>query len=106
MIMAGTLDDSQYLRQVSARNKTNADIRNRCSGNFGHRFSTCHVKYYQSKIPPIGIETLGGRALQGLVTPLEIVVSSYLRRRREAKPARASKESVAVVGSGIVVTLS
>ena len=58
------------------------------------------------KNPPIGIETLGGRAVQGLVTPLELVVSSYLRRRREAKPARASKESVAVVGSGIVVTLS
>lgn len=104
MIMAGTLDETQYLRQVSARNKTNADIRNRCSGNFGHRFSTCHVKHYQSKIPPIGIETLGGRALQGLVTPLEIDVP-YLRRRA-AKPARASKESVAVVGSGTVVTLS
>lgn len=104
MIMAGTLDETQYLRQVSARNKTNADIRNRCSGNFGHRFSTCHVKHYQSKIPPIGIETLGGRALQGLVTPLEIDVP-YLRRQ-EAKPARASKESVAVVGSGTVVTLS
>ena len=57
------------------------------------------------KIPPIGIETLGGRALQGLVTPLEIDVP-YLRRRRAAKPARASKESVAVVGSGTVVTLS
>ena len=64
------------------------------------------------KIPPIGIETLGGRALQGLVTPLEIDVP-YLRlvwayqrearRRREAKPARASKESVAVVGSGTTV---
>jgi len=110
--MAGTLDETHYLRRVSARNKTNADIRNRCSGNFGHRFSTCHVKYYQRKIPPIGIETLGGRALQGLVTPLEIDVP-YLRlvwayqrearRRREAKPARASKESVAVVGSGTTV---
>jgi hypothetical protein len=99
MIMVGTLDESHYLRQVSARNKTNADIRNRCSGNFGHRFSTCHVKHYQRKIPPIGIETLGGRALQGLVTPLEIDVP-YLLRRRAAKPARASKESVAVVGSG------
>ena len=47
------------------------------------------------------LETKGGRALQGLVTPLELVVSPYLRRRRAARPARASRESVAVVGSGM-----
>ena len=43
--------------------------------------------------------------MQGLVTPLELVIAYYLRRRRAAKPARASKESVAVVGSGIVETV-
>lgn len=58
----------------------------------------------------LGCETLGGRAMQGLVTPLELVVVPYLRpvwayqrearRRRAARPARASRESVAVVGSG------
>ena len=50
----------------------------------------------------LGFETLGGRAMQGLVTPPELVVVPYLRRRRAARPARASRESVAVVGSGIV----
>ena len=48
----------------------------------------------------LGYETLGGRALQGLVTLLELVVAPYLRRRRAARPASASRESVAVVGSG------
>lgn len=47
----------------------------------------------------LGFETLGGRAMQGLATPLELV-APYLRRRRAARPARASRESVAVVGSG------
>ena len=60
----------------------------------------------------LGFETLGGRAMQGLATPLELVVP-YLRpvwayqrearRRRAARPARASRESVAVVGSGTAV---
>ena len=59
----------------------------------------------------LGYETLGGCAMQGLVTPLELVVVPYLRpvwayqrvarRRRAARPARARRESVAVVGSGI-----
>lgn len=58
----------------------------------------------------LGFETLSGRAMQGLVTPPELVVVPYLRpvwayqrearRRRAARPARASRESVAVVGSG------
>ena len=44
---------------------------------------------------------MGGCAMQGLVTPLELVAYAYyLRRRRAAKPTRASRESVAVVGSG------
>ena len=38
--------------------------------------------------------------MQGLVTPLELVVVPYLRRRRAARPASARRESVAVVGSG------
>ena len=50
----------------------------------------------------LGYETLGGRAMQGLATPLELVVVPYLRRRRAARPHRASRESVAVVGSGTV----
>ena len=48
----------------------------------------------------LGLETSGGRAMQGLVTPLELVVVPYLRRRRAARPANARRESVAVVGSG------
>ena len=66
------------------------------------------------KIPPIGIETLGGCALQGFVTPLEIVVSSYLRpvwanqreaRRRLVTPiyhaeASAQAEALATAAAG------
>ena len=58
-----------------------------------------------AKNTALGYETEGGRAMQGLVTLLELVVAPYLRRRRAAKPARASRESVAVVGSGTVETV-
>ena len=57
---------------------------------------------WMAKNTALGYETEGGRAMQGLVTLLELVVAPYLRRRRAAKPARASRESVAVVGSGTV----
>ena len=60
----------------------------------------------------LGYKALGGRAMQGLVTPLELAVAPYLRpvwayqrearRRRAARPASARRESVAVVGSGTV----
>ena len=60
----------------------------------------------------LGYETLGGRTMQGLVTPLELVVVPYLRpvwasqrearRRRAARPAKASRERVAVAGSGTI----
>jgi hypothetical protein len=40
--------------------------------------------------------------MRGLVTPLELGVP-YLRRRRAAKPASASRETVAVTGSGTPV---
>ena len=58
------------------------------------------------EIPPIGMKPMSGCAMQGLVTPLELIAYSYyLRRRRAAKPARASKDSVAVVGSGTIFML-
>ena len=51
-------------------------------------------------------ETKGGCVMRGLVAPLELVAYLYyLRRRRAARPARASSESVAVVGSGTIFML-
>ena len=73
-------------------------------------FTAVHISRRSYKETALGFETLGGRAMQGLVTPLELVVVPYLRlvwayqrearRRRAARPARASRERVAVVGSG------
>ena len=63
-------------------------------------FTAVRISRRSYKETALGFETLGGRAMQGLATPLELVVVPYLRRRRAARPARASKESVAVVGSG------
>ena len=45
------------------------------------------------------VRNLGRESVAGLVYPVEVVVY-YLRRRRAARPANASRESVAVVGSG------
>ncbi len=59
------------------------------------------MSLFAEKTTARGCKTSGGRAMQGLATPLELVVLPYLRRRRAARPARARRESVAVVGSGI-----
>ena len=47
-----------------------------------------------TKNTALGYDASGGRAMQGLVTPLELVVVPYLRRRA-ARPARARSAMIA-----------